>query len=159
MKCTLVFLMVMVMLALSGCAAYGPMFTSSAVYGSSRDAIVAGNRSVEAYYKVQTESYRAGNGGNVQQVGTRPRTPGYYMVGILVNRRPNPVTFHIKGEKSIDIEVNARAQVELPAGRYWVELYEAQDSWPYRSGVVVIDTERGDTVVNDRVYDFSITAH
>ncbi|MFA6215836.1 MAG: hypothetical protein WC768_04685 [Patescibacteria group bacterium] len=157
---------VLLLVLLSGCASLGPYAVDPGVYRSSRDKIVARDKASqsyaeahEAYAQELAKSYRAGTGGKVEQVGQRLRAPAEYLSGVLINHRGKTVTYHIKGKVSVVQDVwGTTASIELPAGEYRVELYDAGSSYPYRSGSVILSNGRGGTTVNGEVYDFSITA-
>ncbi|MBI3290906.1 hypothetical protein HYZ76_01330 [Candidatus Falkowbacteria bacterium] len=147
------------LLGFCGCAVLGPYSVDGRVYNSEAEKYQARNAASQAYFQELEESYVAGAGGYVEQKGSRARAPEEYQFGVLINHLGRPVTFHIKGRRSAIIDVfGAQQEIELPAGSYWVEIYAAGSSWPYRNGQVVVDSERGDTVVNGQVYDFSIIA-
>lgn len=141
----------------SSCAVWGPVFVDPGVYRKSKATINQAMEADRAYYVALASSYTTQGLQVVQK--ERPRVPAYYQYGILINHRGRPVTFHIKGEKSAVIDVlGATKEVELPPGEYEVRLYEYGYSWSYGKGRMVIDSERGDTVVDGKVYDFSIMA-
>lgn len=148
-----------VVLAVSGCASWGPKMSSPAVYGSSRDRIVAENKAHETYWKQLDESYETGTGGSVVRRGAL-RVPGDYHQGIFKNRRSRPVTFIVSGRISLTEEVAANSSIEvlLIPGSYDVALYEGRNNWPYLTPHLVVDRVRDNVQVDGQVYDFFMIA-
>ena len=152
-------LAVLVVLACSGC--------STICWEDGRDSIREGYKAkqkgyqaVGTYYEKQAKSYEAGYGGHVARNGGGLRASGFYQLGIVTSRQRKPITMVLSGSKglSIDVEANGSAQIELPPGRYWQEIYKSGMSSPYRSGWIVIDSEGGDANYNGQSYDFLLVA-
>jgi len=80
--------------------------------------------------------------------------------GLLTNRRRKSVTFVIKGKKSLTVTVPAGSstRVELPPGRYQVEVYRANSRWAYIKENRTINSTRNDGSVDGEVCDFSMIA-
>lgn len=150
-----IFAVVMATVIFCGCVAEGgPRIVDPAVYRASKHSIVAKHNASQSYWEELGKSYRSSGVGEV--TSGELRAPALYMEGVLFNDRDDPARFEISGDFSLSIVVPPHnfAKAQLPKGTYWLNIFSGRSSYPYRSGALKIDGQKGDIQMRGIICDW-----